>query len=127
MKTLNGIELPADVRIVQRGHSAGVRTAVFPALSGEPVCFVGSDVVRFEVASGPDYGWFTREQAQALIRLARTDAGPFVFQYEDELMGAVSMHVMFDSSQGAAVRFSELWPGSEYLTGVIRLIKTGGE
>lgn len=118
MKTLGAITLPTGLHWLDQYASLGTAGVVRTALNGAAVVFGPSPQPRkIALSAGDDHGWFTPEQADALIVLAATP-GPHVLHWQ-----GTEFQVAFDHSQGAAVNLTPLYPNAPYLTGTISLIE----
>lgn len=121
-RTLGGLALPDDLQWVERGQAAARSTVTRRALDGQVHLFHAPAVVRVTLLSGQDHGWFSRAQAQDLLALANAALSVDLVWHDALHPTPRTWRVAFDHEAGAAVDFSELWPGCEVLTGRILLV-----
>ncbi len=118
MKQLAAIVLPAGLHWQDQYTSLGSAGVVRTTLNGAAVVFGPSAQPRkITLVAGDNHGWFTPEQADALMALAAM-SGPHVLHWQGN-----DFQVVFDHAQGAAVNLVPLYPNAPYLTGSLSLIE----
>lgn len=124
IRRLGGIDLPQGARLRGGLDGRGVASVARMALDGSTIVFHGPALDRVEIASDERSGWFAPSTVQALLDLDRT-ADHATLEWQPDATSPVRVwRATFDREQGPAVSFQELFHGSGWCTGVIRLILT---
>ena len=117
MKKLGDIELMESMEWDNFGQSVGVGTVHRLALDGTLITFSGPATRQIVLQAGEDYGWVSADKALALMALAASTISTAL------TWGGQVIPVRFDHSSGPAVALSPLYPGAEWYTGTISLIR----
>lgn len=117
MNTLGGVPLPRSLEWTGFMRSSGTATVHRLALDGSLVTFSGPDIEPITLTAGDDHGWVAAETAAALVALSVSTVSTTL------VWGGLSIPVRFDHSSGPAVNLAPLYPGAQWYTGTISLIK----
>ena len=117
MKTLGGIVLPEALEWDDFGQSQGIGTVHRLALDGSLVTWSGPALTSITLRAGDDYGWLPLATVGSLLALAAGTISTTL------VWGGMSIPVRFDHSSGPAVNLAPLYPGAQWYTGTISLIK----
>lgn len=117
-KILGGLILPRQLECAELDQSAGIAQIVKTTLAGNPVIYSRTLQTRpLTLTAREGVAWFTREQVDALLEMAKTPDGRYTLEW-----AGTSRAVVFRHDDPPALRFTPVYPFAERLFGEIKLL-----